>query len=169
MIEDGRNYNVYLNYTLLNLPKIITRIVPFALFFSFSYTFIKYEIKNELIIFWNHGVNKMDIVNFFFIVSIFIMLFQILLLSIVVPKSQQLAKSKLRSSNVDYFEGLIKPKKFIDTVERLTIFIEKKNYNVNVEYLEARKEKDLSITNSIKKSRIFVAYYLDKVRLIDNF
>ena len=44
-----------------------------------------------------------------------------------------------------------------------------KNYDVKIEYLEARREKDLSITNSIKKTRIFVAYYLDKVRLIDNF
>ena len=44
-----------------------------------------------------------------------------------------------------------------------------KNYDVKIEYLEARREKDLLITNNIKKSRIFVAYYLDKVRLIDNF
>ena len=44
-----------------------------------------------------------------------------------------------------------------------------KNYDVKIEYLEARREKDLSITNSITKSRIFIAYYLDKVRLIDNF
>ena len=44
-----------------------------------------------------------------------------------------------------------------------------KDYNVKIEYLEARREKDLLITNSIKKSRIFIAYYLDKVRLIDNF
>ena len=66
MIEDGRNYNVYFNYTLLNFPKIISRILPFALFFSFSYTFLKYETSNELIIFWNHGVNKMQVINFFF-------------------------------------------------------------------------------------------------------
>ena len=44
-----------------------------------------------------------------------------------------------------------------------------KNFDVKIEYLETRREKDLSITNSIKKSRIFIAYYLDKVRLIDNF
>jgi len=101
MIEDGRNYSVYFNYTLLNFPKIISRIIPFALFLSFSYTFIKYEANNELIIFWNHGVDKIEIVNFFLWISILIMLFQILLLSIVVPKSQEIAKSKLRSSNVD--------------------------------------------------------------------
>ena len=129
MIEDGRNYNVYFNYTFLNFPKIISRILPFALFFSFSYTFIKYETNNELIIFWNHGVSKINIVNFFFWISILIMLFQILLVSIVVPKSQELARSKLRTSDIDYFEGLIKPKKFNDTIKELTIFAEEKNKN----------------------------------------
>jgi lipopolysaccharide export system permease protein len=129
MIEDGRNYNVYFNYTLLNFPKIISRILPFALFFSFSYTFIKYETNNELIIFWNHGVSKINVVNFFFWISILIMLIQIILLSIIVPKSQEIARSTLRSSNVDYFEGLIKPKKFNDTIKGLTIFAEGKNIN----------------------------------------
>ena len=116
MIEDGRNYNVYLNYTLLNYPKIISRILPFALFFSFSYTFIKYEANNELIIFWNHGVSKLRIVNFFLFFSILLMLIQIVLLSFIVPKSQEIARSKLRSSDIDYFDGLIKPKKLYASI-----------------------------------------------------
>ena len=142
MIEDGRNYSVYFNYTLLNFPKIISRIIPFALFLSFSYTFIKYEANNELIIFWNHGVDKIEIVNFFLWVSILIMLFQILLLSIVVPKSQEIAKSKLRSSNVDYFEGLIKPKKFNDTIKGLTIFAEDKDINDELKNIYIKKNND---------------------------
>ena len=127
MIEDGRNYSVYLIYTLLNLPKIISKVLPFCIFFSFSYIFIKYEMNNELIIFWNHGVNKIELINFFFIFSIIILIFQSLLLTIVVPKSQEFAKGQLRSSDVDYFEGLIKPKKFNDTIKNLTIFAEEKN------------------------------------------
>jgi|TARA_B110000003_G_scaffold106320_1_gene108675 lipopolysaccharide export system permease protein len=129
MIEDGRNYSVYLNYTLLNFPKIISRILPFALFFSFSYTFIKYEAQNELVIFWNHGVSKFTVVKFFFFISILIMLVQIIILSFIVPKSQEAARSKLRSSDVDYFESLIKPKKFNDTIKGLTIFAEEKDIN----------------------------------------
>jgi lipopolysaccharide export system permease protein len=139
MIEDGRNYNVYLNYTLLNFPKIISRILPFALFFSFSYTFIKYETNNELIIFWNHGVTKINIVNFFFKISILIMLLQIVLLSIVVPKSQEVARSILRSSDVDYFEGLIKPKKFNDTIKGLTIYAEEKNIDEEFKNIYIKK------------------------------
>jgi lipopolysaccharide export system permease protein len=149
MIEDGRNYNVYLDYTLLNFPKIISRILPFALFFSFSYTFIKYEANNEMIIFWNHGVSKISVVNFFFWISILIMLVQIILLSIVVPKSQELARSKLRASDIDYFEGLIKPKKFNDTIKGLTIFAEDKVNNEefkNIYIKKNDKKKGFQIT-----------------------
>jgi lipopolysaccharide export system permease protein len=142
MIEDGRNYNVYFNYTLLNFPKIISRILPFAFFFSFTYTLIKYEANNELIIFWNHGVNKLSIVNFFFWISILIMFIQILLLSIVVPKSQELARLKLRSSDIDYFEGLIKPKKFNDTIKGLTIFAEKKVNNDQFKNIYIKKNNE---------------------------
>ena len=149
MIEDGRNYNVYFSYTLLNFPKIISRIVPFAFFFSFSYTLIKYEANNELMIFWNYGIDKLSIINFFFWISIFIMLTQTILLSIVVPKSQELARSKLRSSNVDYFEGLIKPKKFNDTIKDLTIYAEDKDVNEefkNIYIKKSNSEKGFQIT-----------------------
>ena len=142
MIEDGRNYNVYFDYTLLNFPKIISRILPFALFFSFSYTFIKYEANNELIIFWNYGVSKLSVVNFFFCVSILIMFVQILLLSIIVPKSQELARSKLRTSDINYFEGLIKPKKFNDTIKGLTIFAEDKDDNEEFKNIYIKKNNE---------------------------
>ena len=144
IIEDGRNYNVYFSYTLLNFPKIISRIIPFALFFSFYYTFIKYEANNELIIYWNHGVNKINLINFFFWNSILILFVQILLTSIIVPKSQELAKSKLRNSDINYFEGLIKPKKFNDTIKKLTIFAEEKNKNEEFKniYIKKKNEKN---------------------------
>ena len=168
IIEDGRNYNVYFNYTLLNFPKIVGRILPFALFFSFSYTFIKYETGNELIIFWNHGINKIKIINFFFWISILIMLIQILLLSIVVPKFQEIARSKFRTSDIDYFEGLIKPKKFNDTIKGLTIFAQEKNINnefINIYIKKNNQKKGFQITFAKKgvfelkgSERILVLY-----------
>jgi lipopolysaccharide export system permease protein len=168
MIEDGRNYSIYLNYTLLNFPKIISRILPFALFFSFSYTFIKYETNNELIIFWNYGINKIKIINFFFWISILIMFIQIILLSIIVPKSQELARSKLRTSDIDYFEGLIKPKKFNDTIKGLTIFAEDKNIDgefTNIYIKKNSSDNNFQITFAKKgifeqkgKKRVLVLY-----------
>ena len=34
MIEDGRDYLVYINFSLLNFPKILSKVFPFALFFT---------------------------------------------------------------------------------------------------------------------------------------
>jgi lipopolysaccharide export system permease protein len=70
------------------------------------------------------------------------MFVQILLTSIVVPKSQELAKSKLRTSEIDYFEGLIKPKKFNDTVKGLTIFAEEKNKNEEFKNIYIKKNNE---------------------------
>ena len=61
IIEDGRSHGVYINYTLLNFPKTISRILPFALFFSFSYILAKYEIENELVVFWTIGISKRNL------------------------------------------------------------------------------------------------------------
>ena len=72
IVEDGRNYLVYLNFSLLNFPKIVTKLIPFILFFSFVYIITRYETKNELIIFWNFGVNKIEFINFFLKLSIII-------------------------------------------------------------------------------------------------
>ena len=44
-----------------------------------------------------------------------------------------------------------------------------KLYSVKIEYLEFRNMKNLKLSNKLKNSKIFLAYYLDKVRLIDNF
>jgi pantoate--beta-alanine ligase len=43
-----------------------------------------------------------------------------------------------------------------------------KKYNIKIEYLETRNIKNLDKSNTFKNSKIFIAYYLNKVRLIDN-
>ena len=45
----------------------------------------------------------------------------------------------------------------------------KKKYNIKIDYLELRNTKNLQLTNRIKNAKIFVAYYINKVRLIDNY
>ena len=38
-----------------------------------------------------------------------------------------------------------------------------------IDYIEIRNEKNLSISNTCNKSRLFIAIYIGKVRVIDNF
>ena len=148
IVEDGRNYLVYLNFSLLNFPKVITKLVPFVLFLSFLYIIGKYELKNELIIFWNFGINKIELINFFIKFSFFIMLLQIFLTAVIVPKSQDLARSFLRSSSINYLENFIKPRIFNDAVKDLTIYSNSKDEFGNLKeiYLKKGSGENFQIT-----------------------
>ena len=127
VVEDGHGFLVYFKYTLFNFPKIISRIFPFAVFLSFTYILLKYESKNELVIFWNFGVKKIAFINFFIKLSFGFVLLSLLLNAIISPFSQDKARSFIRSSDLDFFESMLKPKKFIDIVKNLTIYFDKKN------------------------------------------
>ena len=69
---------------------------------------------------------------------------------------------------ISYKKKLLKKK-----VTKELILTKKKElekfHNINVEYLEVRNRKNLQLSNKIKNSKIFVSYYLKKIRLIDNF
>lgn len=142
MIEDGRDYVVYIYYSLLNFPKILSKLFPFVLFFSLFYVITKYENNNELIIFWNFGVHKIKFINFILIVSLILMIFQIFLSSFVVPKSTSMARNFVKTSNISMFENFIKPQKFNDTIKGLTIYIENKDNDGKMKNLYIKKEND---------------------------
>jgi lipopolysaccharide export system permease protein len=153
MIEDGRSYSIYISYSLLNFPKILNKLFPFVLFFSLYYVTIKYENNNELIIFWNFGIHKITLINFIFKLSIILMFFQLILSSLIVPKSQELARSFLRNSEINFYENFIKPKKFNDTIKNITIFSEKKDIEGNLYNLYLKKDinkDDFQITYAKK-------------------
>ena len=44
-----------------------------------------------------------------------------------------------------------------------------KIYKIKIDYLEFRDEKNLKLNNFKNKYRLFVAYKIDNVRLIDNY
>ena len=140
MIEDGRDYLTYINYSLLNFPKIMSKLFPFVLFFSLFYVTTKIELNNELIILWNFGINKIKVVNFIFLISLFLLLIQIILTSLIVPKSQDMARSFLRTSTVNFYGSFIKPQKFNDTIKGLTIFSEKKNEDGELNNVYIKRE-----------------------------
>ena len=59
--EDGHSFSVYFNYTLLSLPKIFSQLLPFIFFLSVFYIINLYEEKNQLLIYWTHGVTKIEL------------------------------------------------------------------------------------------------------------
>ena len=127
--EDGHSLRVYFSYTLFSLPKIISKILPFMFMISVFYIIISYEIKNELIIFWVNGITKINFINILIKISLLFFILQLTLTTLLVPYTLDKGRSFFRTSNIDLFTSIIKEKKFIDTVEDLTIFVEGKNKN----------------------------------------
>ncbi len=125
--EDGHSLKVYFLYTLLNLPKIIHRILPFVFFISLFHQINQYELKNELLVLWSNGINKISFIKAVIIYSLLVTIFQLILGLFISPLSQDKGRDFIRQSNIDFLPSLIKAGKFIDTVSDLTIFIDHKD------------------------------------------
>jgi lipopolysaccharide export system permease protein len=127
--EDGHSIATYFSYAFLNIPKIYSKLLLLSFFLSIYYILGVYEDKNQLIIFWINGISKKEFLNKLIFLSILFAFFSFFLSYLVVPYTQNKARSFIRESNLDFFPSLIKPKKFIDTVENLTIFLDEKKEN----------------------------------------
>ena len=96
---------------------------------SLFYIILSYENNNELIIYWINGITKLNFTNVLIKISLIYFFLQLILTTLIVPYTLDQARSFFRSSNVDLFTSIIKDKKFIDSVEDLTIFVENKENN----------------------------------------
>jgi len=169
VIEDGHGFLVYFKYTLLSFPKIISRIFPFAIFLAFSYILLKYENKNELVIFWSFGIKKINFINFFIKFSLWFVLVSLLLNAVITPFTQNKARSFIRSSNLDFFESILKPKKFIDVVGNLTIYFDEKNKNgelINI-FLNEKIDLDNLQTTTAKSATVDIKNNIKILTLYD--
>ena len=127
--EDGHGLKTYFLFTLFSFPKVISKLIPFVFFIALFFTLINYETKNELYVLWANGISKLEFINKILVISIFVLLFQIFFSAFLSPFTQYKARLFLKESNIDFFTSLIKEGKFINVVEGLTIFIEKKKSN----------------------------------------
>ena len=83
-------------------------------------------------------------------------------------------KSIKKASEIALF---LKKVKYNSKFERTTLASDlhnykiklEKKYNINIDYLEFRDEKNLKLNNFNNKYRLFVAYEIDNIRLIDNY
>ena len=93
-------------WTKIAIKKIISKILPFVFLISLINIFVKYELNNELIIFWLLGINKIKFTNTILKISVLYFFLQLSLTSFFVPYSLDKARSFFRNSNVDLFTSI---------------------------------------------------------------
>ena len=139
--EDGHGLGVYFSYTILNFPKIFSKLMPVIFFLSLYYTINKFNEKNELQIFWLNGINKIQFINVLINYALIFFIIQIFFNCLIVPHAQKKARTFIQDSNIDFFPSLIKEKKFIDTVDKLTIYIENKDDQNNFKNIYLKEDE----------------------------
>ena len=123
--EQGHGLKVYFFYTLLNLPKIFSKLLIFTYFLTLFVVLSRYEENNEILLFWTNGIRKISFINFIGKLSIFFVIIQLFLTLILVPYTQNLKQKYIKNSTIDFFPKLIKEKRFSNITKDLTIFVEK--------------------------------------------
>ena len=85
-----------------------------------------------------------------------------------------LKKNQLNKAE-KFTQKIIAFKKSLKKIKVTTKFLDEKKkklgrlFKLKIQYLELRNAVNLKISNKIKNSKIFVAFFIGKVRLIDNF
>jgi len=158
VVEDGHALSIYLGYSLLNVPKILTKFIPLSFLIALVLSILKFENENELIILWTAGLNKLKLVNFFVKVSLIITLFQLFFAVVINPSILNYSRSLIKSSNLDFISSMVKTNQFNDTVPGLTIFVEKKNENGDMENIFIRDEGKVlkSLENSSNTDNVTI-------------
>ena len=92
---------------------------------------------------------KVFLINFFIRFSFIFVFSSLLLNTLIVPSTLEKSRSYIKTSNLDFFENMLKPKKFIDIVKNLTIFFDEKKINgdlKNIFLKDNSKENGYQVT-----------------------
>ena len=155
--EDGHGLGLYATYSILNLPKIFSRLIIFLFFISTFYILYKYEDNNEISILWIHGVKKIEFINNFIKFSILFIIVQLLFTYLIVPTTQEKARSLFKNSDIDYLPSILKSKFFNDTIEDVTIFVGEKDINGNLKHIFLKDNKDYNNDRGPNTSQIILS------------
>jgi len=152
--EDGHAFTIYFLYSLLTLSKVLTKLIPFSFMVATVLTIIKLEKDNELIALWTSGLNKIFIVNHLVRISLLVMFLQLILTIAVNPTLLNISRTLLKNSQLKFVSSMFIEKQFNDTVEGLTIFIEKKTDDKTYKNVFIRDESTILSSVGTKSSTI---------------
>ena len=153
--DDGHAFVIYLYYSLLTIPKVLTKLIPLSFLIATILTILKLEKDNELMLLWTSGLNKIYVVHLFLRISFIIMFIQIFMSTFINPETLNISRHLIKNSELQFIPSLLKEKKFNDTVEGLTIFVDKKNPDGTYTGIFVRDDSSVLTEFSTGSSTIF--------------
>ena len=129
IVDDGFAIMTYFQYSILNIFGILTKFIPLSFLLSLIIFIIKQIQENEFIILWTSGVKKLKIVNLFFIISVFVLIFYFILSTIITPLALNKSRTLLSKDGYNSFLPTIRIAQFSDSFKGFTFLVEDKFKN----------------------------------------
>ncbi len=112
----GLGYPVLL--TVLNLPSVIFEIFPFIILITTQFFFIKFQEKEELLIFKNNGINNLKII---FHISLLVFIIGIILITLF-----HLLSSNMKNSYIEFKNSYTQDNKYLAMINENGLWIKDK-------------------------------------------
>ena len=185
IVDNGVSFKTYMLYTGFQLSNILTKFVPVSFLLALTLSIIKLKKNNELLILWLTGIKKYKIINFFFFLSVLILIFQFTLGTFITPYLLQKSRILISSTSVQILSTVIKSNTFSDSFEGTTIYTEKKtsrnelekitiiDYSKNFQSLSSNPEKTSEViivanTGLIDRTKLFLKNGTIQTKTSDN-
>ena len=129
IVESGYSIATYFQYSFLNLFGILTKFIPLAFLLSLMIFIVKQIQEKEFLILWTSGVKKLKIVNLFFFISIFVLIFYLVFSTLITPLALNESRTIIRQNNFNSLLPTIRAQQFSDSFKGFTFIVEKKLKN----------------------------------------
>lgn len=126
IVENGYQVGIYFKYSLLNLFGIIPKFIPLSFLIALTLFILKHLQDSEFIILWTSGEKKIFIVNLFFVSSVAVLLFYLLLSTFLTPLALNQSRQIISNDKFNSFLPTIRTQQFTDSFKGFTFFVEKK-------------------------------------------
>ena len=126
IVDSGYSVITYFEYSILNVFGIITKFIPLSFLLAITIFTLRQIQENELVILWTSGVKKIQIVNLFFYISIFVTILHLLFSIFLTPAALNKSRQLLSNENLISILPTFKIQKFSDSFKDLTFIVDNK-------------------------------------------
>lgn len=151
IVENGYPIFTYFQYSFLNLFGVLTKFIPLSFLLGLTLFIIKQIQDNEFVILWTSGVKKIEIVNLFFIISVFIAILYLLFSTFLTPVALNKSRQLLGNEKLTSFLPTVRVQQFSDSFSGLTYIVDEK-YEKQVKNIFLHDTSNILKNISSKKS-----------------
>ena len=126
IVDSGYPISTYFYYSSLNIFGLAPKFIPLSFLISLIIFIIKHDQEGEFIILWTSVVKKINFVNLFFSISIFITIIYLIFSTILTPLALYKSRSLLSNDKFNSFLPTVKKQTFSDNFKGFTFIVEEK-------------------------------------------